>query len=401
MRLETDKAEYHLHEPIEITVKLTNTSNDDINVLHPVVIDSHSNHVVWLTLNYPGGSRSIDCGAEPYRPEKKEILIKAGESLSATELIEVSKIGDYQLEYRFRGLKDNRYLGDLIAVPIAFSVNAIDDAEKEKQLFEAKFGRLIEQFRRELELAPGWNGANDTVGDNLIGIPGMGPAAAPYLIEVLNNEENDNARNLLYRALTAVADEQSLPFFRERLSQGESEPVCEWFYDLYRKKHDANEVADEPLTALLSDMKYEDAGVRRDTTGQLVRIYDPRVVSCFEMAVEDTDEEVRVKAARYLAATEWLDLTEWFALVTEQPTYARYIAAHSIIKELETKWNITKGLLPDISGKDFADNNEKLKRFSEIVDEWQKWASENSRFSFYFFDNDRKDWFEEQSLESN
>ena len=128
-------------------------------------------------------------------------------------------------------------------------------------------------------------------------------------------------------------------------------------------------------------------------TGQLVRIYDPRVVSCFKKAVKDTDEEVRVNAARYLAATELLDLTKWFTLTKEQPTYARYIAARSIVKELERKWNITKGLLPDISGEGFTDNNEKLEQFSEIVDEWQKWASENSRFSFYFFDNARKDWY--------
>jgi len=302
-------------------------------------------------------------------------------------------VGDYQVKCTYEGPRDNNYRGNLRAGPVAFSVNPVDDDEKEKQLFEAKFGRLMEQFRRELELAPGWNGGNDTVGDNLVGIPGMGSRAATYLVEVINSEEDKTARELLYRALTAVADEQSLPFFRERLSQGESEPVCRWIYDLYRKKRDANEVADEPFTVLLSGMKHEDAGVRRGVTGQLVRIYDPRVVSCFQMAVEDTDEEVRVKAARYLAATEWLDLTEWFALATEQPTYARYIATRSIIKELERKWNITKDSIPDLSKEDFTDNNEKLQSFSNVLAKWQEWASENPRFSFYFFDNDRRNWF--------
>lgn len=395
LTLEIDKSEYWLHEPIELTVTLTNISDVDVNVFQPAVFGLGRNAWDGLNLDYPGGARQVDSGAQPYETKPQQILLKANESVSATDTLEVARLGDYQVKCRYEGPRDNNYRGYLIAGPIAFSVNAVDDAEKEKQLFEAKFARMMERFRRELELAPGWNGANDTVGDKLVGIPGMGPAAAPYLIDVLNHEENDNARNLLYRALTAVADEQSLPFFRERLSQGESEPVCEWFYDLYRKKSDANEVADEPLTVLLSAMNHQDARVRRDAADQLLRINDLRVASCFQMAVQDTDQEVRVKAARYLAAAERLDLTEWFALAKEQPTYARYIAARSIIEKLEKKWNITKGLLPDISGKNFTDNNEKLKRFSEIVDQWRRWAAENPRFSFYFFDADRKDWIKE------
>jgi len=81
----------------------------------------------------------------------------------------------------------------------------------------------------------------------------------------------------------------------------------------------------------------------------------------------------------------------------EAPTYARYIAARSIIKQLQAKWNITKGQLPDIGKEDFTDNN---KTFSEVVDEWRKWASENSRFSFYFFDRDRENWLKEQVRET-
>jgi RNA polymerase sigma factor (sigma-70 family) len=391
--METDKAEYLLHEPIEISIVLTNTSEVDVDVYQPAVFGLGGYSWDGLSLNYPGGSSLIDHGAQPYESKLQEILLKPGESISATDTLEVAMVGDYQAKCKYEGPRSNNYRGGLSAGPIAFSVNPVEDAEKEKQLFVAKFARLMERFYREHEMRPGWNGANDTVGDKLVGIPGMGSRAADYLIEVINSEEHKTARQLLFRALAKVADDQTLPFFRQSLNSGESEQVCRWIYDLYRKKRDANEVADEPLTALLSGMKYEDAEVRRDTIDQLVRIYDPCVVSCLKTAVEDADEEVRDTAARYLAATEWLDLAEWFALAKEQPTYTRYMAARSIIKELERKWNITKGLLPEISAENFADNNEKLKRFSEIVDEWQKWASENSRFSFYFFDNDRKDWF--------
>ncbi|MHC4742873.1 MAG: HEAT repeat domain-containing protein [Planctomycetota bacterium] len=392
LALQIDKGEYVLHEPIRITVELTNISNDDINVRRPLVVDSSFRRVAWLNLYAPSQSKWVCRNGVPHDHEEEEILLKAGETVSATELLEVSKIGDYRLEYRFKGVKDDRYRGDITAEPVAFNVKAVEDPEKEKRFFEAKFVRLMEKFYRELEIRPGWSGANDTVGDDLVGIPGMGPSAAPYLIEALNHEEHENARNLLFRALTKVADEQSLPFFRDRLMQGESEAPSEWLYDLYRKKRDANEPPDEPLTALLSGMNHEEAEVRRDVTRQLARIYDPRVIASFEKAVHDTDQEVQVDAARYLAAAEHLDLTEWLNLASQAPTYARYMAARSIINQLETKWNITKKPIPDLSKEDFSGKSENLKSFSKILDEWQEWATENSRFSFYFFENDRTDW---------
>jgi hypothetical protein len=113
------------------------------------------------------------------------------------------------------------------------------------------------------------------------------------------------------------------------------------------------------------------------------------------MAIKDKDVRIRVKAARYLAAAEKVGLTEWFALAKEQPSFARYIAASSIIKQIEKQWDITKDPLPEISGKDFMDNSEKIRRFSDIVGQWQKWSEQYPRFSSKFFDKDKNNWIKE------
>ncbi|MHC4155576.1 MAG: hypothetical protein ACYST6_11740 [Planctomycetota bacterium] len=97
-------------------------------------------------------------------------------------------------------------------------------------------------------------------------------------------------------------------------------------------------------------------------------------------------------AARYLARAEWLDLGEWLDLVTSEPTHARYLAARSIIKELEEKWNVTKGQLPDLTWKEASKNSEAIEQFREVVGAWQEWAAENLRFSSEFFEHQHENW---------
>jgi len=181
----TNKDIYLLHEPIQVTVTLINTSDVDIKVLHPVVFDTVYNRIVRFGLKHPKGSIMVDCGAGPYGRAEDEILLEAGQSVSATSTLEVAIVGDYQIEFTYKGCRENGYIGDIKADPSVFRVVAIDNMEEQRQLFKAKFGRLMERFRRELDMNPGWNGANDTVGDKIVGIPGMGTDVVPYLIEVL------------------------------------------------------------------------------------------------------------------------------------------------------------------------------------------------------------------------
>ncbi|MHC4362914.1 MAG: hypothetical protein ACYSTZ_08810, partial [Planctomycetota bacterium] len=68
---------------------------------------------------------------------------------------------------------------------------------------------------------------------------------------------------------------------------------------------------------------------------------------------------MRTLAARYLARAEWLDLDQWLDAAAKEPTAARYPAARSIIKELEDKWNITKGRLFEATWKEASKGSEK------------------------------------------
>jgi len=214
------------------------------------------------------------------------------------------------------------------------------------------------------------------------------------LVEVIKNEQSDIARELLYRPLVAVAGPETLPFFQDRLLQGEAEPTCGWLYDLYQKRQEASQ---EALAALVSGMNHEDAGVRREVAKHLARIYDPNIEACFKAALKDQDEEVRVRASRYLAAAEWLDLDQWLDTAFQQPTRARCLAVKSIVEQLEKGWNISMGVLPDVSLERLTAEPAAIEQFRAVVGAWQKWASENVRFSSQFFDRDREHWLKEAS----
>ena len=97
-------------------------------------------------------------------------------------------------------------------------------------------------------------------------------------------------------------------------------------------------------------------------------------------------------AARYLAAAERLDLAAWLAIAADQPTHARYLAARSVIGELEKTWHTNKGSLPEAPWEKAEADEDILSQFRNVVRAWASWAQENSRTSARFFDRDRRDW---------
>jgi hypothetical protein len=380
---------------------LTNKSDSEIRIRKPYVIGSVMRPLAGLQLNYPGGQKSIDCGAQPYSPVDEEILLKAGESFVSTDTIEINVIGNYSLVYRYQmSALRQEYIGYITSEPAAFVVSEVGNSEEENRLFEAKFGRFLEKLHKEIEIDPNWEGANSTVGDEITGLPGMGEELAPYLIEVIENEKHKNTRKLLFRALSSVAGPEYLPFFKERLINGEddNEQICSWILDTYRKSGSNDDKREQALEALLLGMEHEDVEVRRQVCNYLTKIYDERIESCLLIAVDDENEEIRLNAAYYLAAAEWLDLNEWLNVTADDPTYVRYIAAVSIIKELEDTWNITRGKLPVLTKEDFENNSPSLEEFTKVISTWQSWANENPRASFLFFEEYREKWLENDPL---
>jgi hypothetical protein len=86
---------------------------------------------------------------------------------------------------------------------------------------------------------------------------------------------------------------------------------------------------------------------------------------------------------------------ECLDVAAKTPTKARYIAARSIIKQIEKQWYITKGELPSASWEEASKSPEKPEQYRKVVRAWQQWASENIRFSSQFFDRDG--WVKEPS----
>ncbi|MHC4212410.1 MAG: HEAT repeat domain-containing protein [Planctomycetota bacterium] len=375
LTIETDKDTYLLHEPIEITLTFRSISDRDIEV--------NCHRIIRSDMDYPGGSKELECAVGPYEPNQDTILLGPGESISATDTIEVALIGDYKIRCEY-----DRFEGEWreeIEADVAFRVNPVGSDQTEKQLFEAKFERLMDKVRCEgNRKISEYSFTSALVNDEIVGITGMGPNVVPYLMVAIKDQEQDY--NWLYRPLKSFVGSEALGFFQDRLIHGAEddwESACEWLYELFEKGQDGSS---EAYAVLLSAMNHENAGARHVVVRELCGIYDPNVKVVFEAAIEDEDEQVRIKVARYLAGSEGLDLDQWLEVAVNKPTAARYIAANSIIKQLEKKWNITKGQFPDVTWKEASNNPEVLEQYRKVVRAWQEWASENERFSSQFFE---------------
>ena len=399
--IKTDKNTYFLNEPIFVTITFTNKSDSDILIMKPGVFGSVMSPLTGLTLSYPGGQKRIDSGAQPYSPADEEILLKTGQSVSDINVVEVSLIGDYQLEYKYQNNNMQGFIGSFSSEPVSFNVAAVEDAAAEHKLFDAKFARLMDKFHREIEMDPNWNGNNNTVSDKITGLPGMGPGAAPYLIEAIRNETLKNSRELLFRALSSVAGPEYLPYFKERLANGETESVCQWILDTYRTRGGDKDIRQQAVEALLAGMNNETVEARKEICSYLMKIYDEKIEDYFEKNIGDEDERIRLDAGYYLAAAKWLELADWLKLAITEPNYVNYISASAVIQKLEQQWNISKGKLPILSKKEFDDaerNQQARKNYKEVIQNWLSWANENPRASFQFFEEYRRIWWENDPL---
>ncbi|MBN1973062.1 MAG: sigma-70 family RNA polymerase sigma factor [Sedimentisphaerales bacterium] len=396
--IKTDKSTYYLHEPVKVTLTATNKSNTDITINKPHVIVSVMRPLVGLLINYPGGQTSIDKGAQPYSPEDEKIMIKAGESFATNDTIEVSGTGEYSLEYTYEIPSiEPEFKGNIRTQPAAFTVTSINGVAKEKQLFNAKFARIMEKFYKETAKDPNWNG-NNNVSDEMIGLPGMGPEVAPYIIKAIENEKNKISRQLLLTALCSVADSEYIPYFKDRLINGETDPVCNWLLKTYTQSGTNENIRKQAVEALIAGMSNTEVEARQRVCSFLTKIYDRNVETCFVKAVEDENQNIKLDAGFYLAAAKWLELAEWLKLASNEPDYAQYISACTVVKKLEQQFNITKGNLPTLSKEDFEAAQDSNQNYKKVIGDWLSWAQENPRASFLFFEDYRQRWWENDPL---
>lgn len=384
--LTVDKNEYRRHEPVQVTLVVRNKSDESVEILRPVLFDDR---LVNVTLEYTGregsGGAGLVSDVWSYLPEHEKITVEPSESVSTRGPLEVEGIGDYKLLANLRGLINRgNWRGSLRIKPVTFRV---ESSSQDEELFQVKFKRLMAKFRNEFQSNPEWDGANTTLQDD---VTAMGPKVAPLLIDQIEKTEDPRARKLLYRPIISVANPGTLDFFAAMLERAEGpETACRGLYALTY----APKVEDKALGVLIDvGMGHEKAEVRRAAAEYLKRVDKSQVQTGLTSALDDKDEQVRMTAARYLAAAEKIDLAAWLSAAATEPTHARYLAARSIIGDLEKTWHTTKGKLPDATWKKAEADEAVLSQFSRVVRDWAGWASEHRTTSARFFDRDRRDW---------
>ncbi len=373
MTLATDKAAYTQREQVRITLTLRNTSGAEL---------TFKRAGFSLTMRYPNGSTALDAfekvddmfGAE-------QVRLKAGQSLQATRTVDTYDLGTHTLGGQFRG-RSERWRGQLKAKTISFVTRETADSER---IRKAKFDRYIAACRAKLPTeggAAGWGRE-------------LGPKAAKYLIALLEQEVDGKFRNRVGWGLYGMGSPEALPFLRKCLTvemRIDSRTAMDTLAKLYDESHDQPPARAESLDLLLGALSHEKPHIRRRAAERLARILHPRVAAAMAVAAGDSHAPTAHIAARYLAAAEELDLTDWLTAVAAKPTHARYVAARAIISGIAADWNVDLGPLPTAGWAEARGDPAVLGQFRKTVIAWAGWAREHPSFAGRFFESDRSRW---------
>ncbi|MBM4047988.1 MAG: HEAT repeat domain-containing protein [Planctomycetes bacterium] len=379
--LSCDKKEYKLHEPVKVTMTLTNRGEQELKVHRP--------RICWGILEL--AVKRPDFGSLITRhwdiKEFSPVVLKPGASVSGTEAIELTRVGTHDLDGEvnlstLQALNPSaQFSGRLKAAPVSF---AVQSSAEDVKLLAAKMDRLMGELRAQHSKAPNdtklWMPAQGDMRE-------VGEEAVPFLLDALRQETDARLRARLVYVLQHIASPAALPAFHEALAS--NAPDCQefaigGFYQLCARNTPAKPEAVEALIGALSrDLPQE---LRNWTLRYLTLIHDPAVKAAFEKALEAEDPFVAPKAGRYVAGWEGKNLADWLATAAQQPTKIRFVAARAIINELRATWHIDKfGDLSGLAWNDVSKGGEALARFRQVLSVWEAWARENPRASATFF----------------
>jgi hypothetical protein len=373
----TDADFYWLHEPVELTVTLTNISAEALTLGPLEVFDDR---VLEINLNGSGGTRQIDNMQSLYLPEPEETVLGPAESLIATGTLELAGEGKHVIEVNYRGLttgSDHGWRGRIHATTDEIEiVPSADNAA----LFEEKVERLLIKATTEFESDSDWNGETRAVED----LQDMGPEIAPYLLAFLSTVDDPRFRVLLLRPLIYFRPPEALPYFADTLRHGsveEQRSAVRGLEGLYRRfnETDRDDIAQSALIHLTSAMRAPDWRVRFELVTSLNNKKHDRVREAMEQVVDDSYEHIRDWAARYLAKYEGVGLADWLAQAASQPTAIRYSVAKSIVSQLERTWRVDNGTFPDGDWSQVASDADAMAQYHATLLAWERWARENPR----------------------
>ena len=220
----------------------------------------------------------------------------------------------------------------------------------------------------------------------------LGPEAVPLLAATIESSDNPRFRQRLGYALARMATADALPLFKKLLAgpmKHDQEMVLEGLFTMVQQGRSAEQALDLLAGGADGTPAARSAAVR---PAQLRQIHDARVAAAFERAVEDSDAATATIAARYLAAYEGRPWPTGWPRAVQQPTAARYLAARSIVPQLEKTWGISHGPLPAAAWKEASADPAAMEQFRKVLRAWETWARQNPRSSEHFFDEDRKPW---------
>ena len=368
----SDKKVYQFCEPVELTVTLTNKMDREISFPAPRGYGTFFD----LSMKYPTGSMLImDFDNLDQVFPTDPVVIAPGKSFRCVRIIEPDYTGTYKLtaavnQYRIP------WRGPLKGAPVEFIVEAASD---EPALFLAKYKRQMARCRAEFKQDPSTCNSSR--------IYEMGPGVASLLIEDLKSSNDASFRQRMSWALVQFGTPEVLPYF-ESLLKGDLKDdrgmVLAGFVVLIERKISV----DRALDLLISATKHSNVEVRRDAVVQLTKLNEARINEALEEAVSDVDSQVSHRAARHLAALEQLDLADWLTAAIDEPTQARFLAAKSIVADLERIWDEKKGVLPDTTWSKAVSDQRVIDVYRQTLRNWLEFAKQHPRESLHFFDDD-------------
>ncbi|XZE21570.1 HEAT repeat domain-containing protein [Pirellulaceae bacterium SH449] len=377
--LKTDKLRYEQHEPIALTITLRNLTDT------PIHLESR-----WLKQ----GSQPFNDLYLVARTSKIEIPIKEGftgelldefatiparESNDFDLLVESSEIGPQEFQMRFECY--SLWRGHLKA-SAKFQV---DQGRNEAELKRKKFDRLLTQELREYRNNPTGKAKRDR-------FQSLGPSCLPWLAEHLQNCDDLSFRQFLSDALSAIADETTLPFLKGLLETDleiDGGLLIAPLWGIYHRGDFASRPVPETVLLLIEAGKHRSVEVRKRAVATLCHCVNETVDAFMQHAAEDSNPEVASIAARYVAARQQLSLQIWLTEARFTMTPAGLVAARSIIHELEQLSQEKRGMMPEGTFEEVIADTSKVAQYLSTLKAWILYCATNPRTVGPFFDKDR------------
>jgi hypothetical protein len=377
MTLSVVRDTFKLGDKLALTVKIRNKSGKDYAFdTHPELASA-----LDVIVSNLSGVVGVDFGTSERPFPINPLELKAYKDVINTQTIEPSTAAEYTISAQLCFATED-WPGQIEANPVNITVlepNEFDQQLKER--FEHDIAEFHKQFQARREKRK-YSGIDTDVQK---WARELGPHMLEYLIAELETESSRTFQKRLSRALRGIVTPQMLVFLKRCLTE-EMIADHEYILDCLMSLYNNDETQDEALEGLLLGLNHDNVRYRRNAVERMVGIKDdPRIAAALANSVHEDDKEVGETSARYLAASEGLNLADWFGLVATAPTYTRYGTARWIISDIKEQWNGTYGNLPELEQDDFSKDNKKLNEFLSIAKAWELWARKNPNYSDTFF----------------